>query len=103
MLDRFLLPIALLGLSTLLMSQLPTRADDTAKGTTPSAEQAHKAVQRGLAFLEKDVATWRKEHQCATCHHGTMTVWAYAEAKHQGYSVASETVADTVKWTKDRF
>ena len=19
---------------------------------------------------------WRKEHQCATCHHGTMTVWA---------------------------
>src|SRR5262245_34386574 len=31
-----------------------------------------------------------------------MTVWALSEAKSQGYEVAAETLADTVKWTKDR-
>jgi len=61
------------------------------------------AVERGLAFLEKEAAKWRKERGCATCHHGTMTVWALSEAKSQGYSVGAETLADTVQWTKDRF
>jgi hypothetical protein len=31
-----------------------------------------------------------------------MTVWAYTEAKAQGYRVAPETLAETAKWTKDR-
>ena len=39
---------------------------------------------------------------CATCHHGTMTVWALSEAKSQGYAVAAETLADVTKWTKER-
>jgi hypothetical protein len=60
------------------------------------------AAERGLAFLEKDAAAWRKERQCATCHHGTMTVWALAEAKSQGYAVAAETLAETATWAKER-
>jgi hypothetical protein len=31
-----------------------------------------------------------------------MTVWAFTEAKSQGYPVAAETLAETVKWTKGR-
>jgi hypothetical protein len=31
-----------------------------------------------------------------------MTVWALTEARSQGYQVAAESLADTVKWTKDR-
>src|SRR5262249_9770387 len=58
--------------------------------------------ERGLAFLVKDAATWRKEHHCASCHHGTMTVWALSEAKSRGYAVNAESMADTVKWTKER-
>jgi hypothetical protein len=67
-----------------------------------AAPQGRKAVERGLVFLQQDAATWRKEKQCSTCHHGTMTVWALSEAKSQGYDVAAETLADAVKWTKDR-
>jgi hypothetical protein len=64
--------------------------------------QARKAIENGLAFLENDAAKWRKERKCATCHHGTMTVWALSEAKNQGYPVKAETLADTIKWTKER-
>ncbi len=65
-------------------------------------QQARKAVERGLEFLQKDVAKWRKDRECSTCHHGTMTVWALNEAKSQGYEVAAEDLAETVKWTKGR-
>src|SRR5690242_14845414 len=81
---------------TLLAVSRPARADE------PTPQQVRKAAERGLAFLEADAAKWRKERQCATCHHGTMTVWAHAEARSRGYAVAPETVADTVTWTKER-
>jgi hypothetical protein len=64
--------------------------------------QARQAAERGLTFLQKDAQKWRKERQCSTCHHGTMTVWALAEAKSQGYSVTDESLADVTKWTYDR-
>src|SRR5262249_22260139 len=35
-------------------------------------------------------------------HHGTMTVWAFSEAKSRGYEVAAENRAEAVKWTKGR-
>jgi hypothetical protein len=60
------------------------------------------AVRRGLEFLQKDAAKWRKERQCSTCHHGTMTVWALCEAQSHGYLVAAANLADTAKWTRDR-
>ena len=65
-------------------------------------QQARQAVERGLVFLREDAAKWRAEKTCSTCHHGTMTVFAFAEAKSQGYDVAAETMADMMKWTKDR-
>lgn len=48
----------------------PARADSPKSGATP--QQARKAVERGLDFLQKDAAKWRKERECSTCHHGTM-------------------------------
>jgi Squalene-hopene cyclase C-terminal domain len=70
--------------------------------TAAAPEPARKAIDRGLAFLKADVAKWRKERTCATCHHGTMTVWALSEAKSQGYTDAAETLADVTTWTKER-
>jgi hypothetical protein len=70
--------------------------------TLASPEPGRKAVVRGLEFLQKDAAKWRKEHTCASCHHGTMTVWALCEAKSQGYEMAAEVLSDTVTWTKER-
>jgi hypothetical protein len=67
-----------------------------------SPQQVRRAVERGLDFLEKDVAKWRSEHECSTCHHGVMTAWAYSEAKAQGYSIAPETFAQSTDWAKAR-
>lgn len=78
-------------------AELPTQS------TSPDSQATRRAVERGLEFLERDVVSWRQEHECATCHHGVMTVWAYNEAKRQGYAVHAETVAETVKWAKEQF
>jgi hypothetical protein len=82
------------------------RPDGPKKKDSPEAavspQEVRKAADRGLAFLEKDAAKWRKERRCASCHHGTMTVWALAEARAQGYGVAAEAVAEVAKWTKER-
>ncbi|MCI0685394.1 MAG: hypothetical protein L0Y71_25115 [Gemmataceae bacterium] len=71
--------------------------------TRPAAGKIRVAVDKALEFLQTDAATWRKERGCATCHHGTMTVWALGEAKQQGYAVHAGTLADVIQWTKDRF
>ncbi len=81
-----------------LLAVAPVRADEP----KPAPADVQKAAERGLAFLEADAFKWRTERECSTCHHGTMTVWALAEAKSRGYAVKDETFADIVKWTKDR-
>src|SRR5262245_38216880 len=68
----------------------------------PAASPGRKAVERAVSFLLKDAAEWRKERKCATCHHGTMTVWALSEARSHGYPVTAEALADVTKWTRER-
>jgi len=68
----------------------------------PTAERTRQAVDRGLVFLQVDADKWRSERQCATCHHGTLTVLALAEAKQRGLSVDANKFADFVTWTKER-
>ena len=69
---------------------------------------ARRAVERTLAFLEKDALKWMNEKDpkkggCATCHHGVLTVWALNEAKVQGYEVHPASLAELARWTKGRF
>ncbi len=87
-------------LCVLALGSVPARSEDT---TTPATtEQGQTAVQRSLEFLQTDANKWRQERKCSTCHHGTMTVWALAEATSLGYDVSPEVLADMAKWTKDR-
>ncbi|MHB1560047.1 MAG: hypothetical protein ACYC61_21555, partial [Isosphaeraceae bacterium] len=89
---------ALTACSLLAPGASRARAQVAEKADTGSARVA---IDRGLAFLKADAAKWREEHSCASCHHGTMTVWALSEAKARGYEV-SDTLAEMTKWTKDR-
>lgn len=61
-----------------------------------------RTIERGLEFLQADAAKWRKDRECATCHHGTLTVWALSEAQSRGYAVPAETQAELVAWAKGR-
>jgi hypothetical protein len=107
MYPRVSVSAALVGLCFVFLPVTAARPDEGGKeqDSPPSAvdpEEGRRAVERGLAFLEKDAAKWRKEHECSTCHHGTMTVFAYSEAKSRGYEVPPETLSETVKWAKER-
>ncbi len=96
---QYVLLIALAG------APLNARAAQLGKSADENLSVSRKgrlAIERGLAFLRADAARWRKERRCATCHHGTMTVWALSEAKAQGYPVDPAVLADTARWTKER-
>jgi hypothetical protein len=92
--------ILAIALSGLLAGLGPGLADD-AKGS-PSAGDAGKAIAKGLGFLQKDAVEWKATKKCANCHHGTMTLWAFTEAKRQGYPVDATFVADTAEWIRER-
>src|SRR5262245_26144037 len=86
----------------------PTRSDEPQKkiaGSEAAAtvQQGRKAIDKAIAFLEKDAAKWRSDRGCATCHHGTMSLWALTEAKSQGFAVNAQALTDIVEWTKGRF
>ena len=70
--------------------------------------RARKAVERTLEFMEKDALRWKNEKNpkhggCATCHHGSLTVWALSEAEIQGFKSPTNNLAELAEWTKGRF
>jgi hypothetical protein len=92
--------VALSAVCVFASGTASVRADDVKPLATP--QQARAAIDRGLGFVQKDAAKWRKDRECATCHHGTLTVWVLAEAKGRGYDIKADVLADNAKWTKDR-
>src|SRR6516225_3020145 len=73
-------------------------------GTTSAQEPRLKpadvkaTIDRGLAFLAKDALAWKKEHNCASCHHASLVVWATREAKLRGHAVDEPVLAEMTKW-----
>lgn len=59
------------------------------------------AVDRGLAFLAKDALAWKREHNCASCHHAALVVWAMREARQHGIAVDEPVLAEMMKWVAD--
>jgi hypothetical protein len=105
MLSRLITRVVMAALCVFVLEARLTGCDEAevnAPNKAASTSEARQTIERGLTFLEKDVLAWRMEHQCATCHHGTMTVWALSEAKSRGYAVKPETLADVTAWTKER-
>ena len=69
-------------------------ADETA--VSPSAVSA--AIDRGLAFLAADAMAWKNEHNCVSCHHASLVVWAMREAMPRGYKVDKPVLAELTTW-----
>jgi squalene-hopene/tetraprenyl-beta-curcumene cyclase len=55
-------------------------------------------INRGLAYLARDNATWRETRKCAECHHAPFTVWALNEGKKRGYAVDEKALAELSAW-----
>jgi hypothetical protein len=56
------------------------------------------AVEASLAYLQMDATKWKKEHACATCHQGAMTVWALNSAQRRGFAVDAGALAELNSW-----
>ncbi len=82
---------------SLLIASSSVLADEPA--ANPSDVGA--AIDRGLAFLAKDALAWKKEHNCASCHHAAFVVWAMQEAKQRGHAVDETILADMTKWVAE--
>jgi hypothetical protein len=63
-----------------------------------SAEQLNATIERGLGFLARDAVAWRDEHQCVSCHHAGLIVWAMRDAKRFGRTVDEPVLAELTKW-----
>ena len=48
----------------------------SAQEPRPKPADVNATIDRGLAFLAKDALAWKKEHNCASCHHASLVVWA---------------------------
>ena len=69
-----------------------------AAAAAAAAGAATAATDRGLAFLAKDALAWKAEHDCASCHHAGLVVWAMREAKQRGHAVDEAVLGDLTKW-----
>src|SRR5437763_937798 len=82
----------------------PLWAEEKARETTPpvkpavlpSPREVRPAVQRGLAYLEKDGLAWMNERKCIACHHGPFLLWSHNEARLRGFTVDPKKLTD---WT----
>lgn len=70
-----------------------TLAQDLADTTPVDA-----TIDRGLAFLAKDAIAWKTEHNCSSCHHASLVVWAMSEGKRRGHAVDEAVLADMTTW-----
>ena len=69
-----------------------------AQEARPKLSDVDAAIKKGLAFLAKDAVAWKKEHNCASCHHASLVVLALREAKQRGHAVDEAVLADMTKW-----
>ena len=63
--------------------------------TRPSIEGA---IDRGLKFLARDALAWKAEHDCSSCHHAALVLWAMNEGKQRGHLVDEPVLEQLTKW-----
>jgi hypothetical protein len=72
-----------------------------ADGSSAPPSVVNAAVDRVLAFLVKDALAWKKEHNCVSCHHAGLVIWALREAKQHGHVVNEPVLAELTKWVAE--
>ena len=73
----------------------------SAQEPRPKPSDVSAAIDRGLAFLARGALAWKKEHNCASCHHASLVVWATREAKLRGHAVDESVLAELTKWVAE--
>jgi hypothetical protein len=83
----------------LVGAALPAAA--AAQGVRPQPARVETAIERGLGFLVKDALAWKARHNCVSCHHAALVVWALREAEQRGHAVDGPVLAGLTKWVAE--
>lgn len=78
-----------------------TPATSLAQAGRAKTSDIGAAIDRGVAFLAKDALAWKKEHNCTSCHHAGLIIWAMREAKLRGHTVDEPVLAELTKWVAE--
>ena len=70
----------------------------TADQPAGPAPDARAAIERGLAFLTNDALAWKSAHNCVSCHHAALVIWALRESEHRGFAVDRPVLAELTRW-----
>lgn len=73
-------------------------ASALARAQSPQTRDIDAAIERGVGFLAKDALAWRKEHQCASCHHAALVIWSMHEARQRGHAVDEPVLKELTTW-----
>ncbi len=80
------------GMARLLQDQPASRP------VAANQVNVRSAVDRSLAFLANEGATWISERGCMSCHHVPFLVWAHRSAQQRGWKVDPTQLAKWEKW-----
>ena len=80
----------------IVVSLLPAVA--SAQDARPKKAEIDATIDRGLGFLVKDALAWKKDHNCASCHHASLVICSMREAKQFGHAVDEPVLAELTKW-----
>src|SRR5262249_38837474 len=78
---------------------LPGRV--SAQDLRPKRSSVGATIVRGLGFLTKDALAWKNKHNCASCHHAALVIWAMREAQQRGHAVDEPVLAELTKWVAE--
>jgi squalene-hopene/tetraprenyl-beta-curcumene cyclase len=85
-----------------LLALLALASQGRSDETGPTRDDVRKAIERGLPFVEKEGLAWKEERKCASCHRFTFTLWAFHDAKRQGFAVDGDKLDAWTTWTLDQ-
>lgn len=70
----------------------------SAQADQPPPAERNATIDRGLGFLVRDALEWKKNHNCASCHHASLVVCSLQEAKQFGHAVNEPVLAELTNW-----
>jgi squalene-hopene/tetraprenyl-beta-curcumene cyclase len=66
----------------------------------PDETTVRAAVERSLAFLEKEGVAWIEKRSCLSCHHVPFLLWSHREAAAKGIAVDATKLAGWTDWAR---
>jgi hypothetical protein len=78
------------------LALLPTVV--SAQDARPTRAQVEAAIDRGLGFLVKDALAWKKDHNCASCHHASLVICSLREARQSGHAIDEPFLDELTQW-----